>query len=144
MFVSKKCGKCGEQKPVDEFHRSSRGDGFQAWCKPCRKVYDAAYHQLTLDRRRARDAERRAEFQRWYQALKEGKPCTDCGESFPAGAMQFDHRPGQEKRGNVGDLARKLSKNLVIAEIAKCDLVCATCHAIRTVGRRETGRGAAW
>ena len=144
MFVTKRCGKCGETKLVDGFHRWKRGDGYQPWCKACRRIYDAAYSKRTLDRRRARHPERKRALYAWYHALKEGTPCADCGVSFPPAAMQFDHRPGENKRGNVGDLAHRMSKRLVLDEIKKCDLVCANCHAIRTVNRRETGRGAAW
>ena len=32
----------------------------------------------------------------------------------------------------------------VMEEIAKCDLVCANCHAMRTVSRRGSGRSSAW
>ena len=49
--------------------------------------------------------------------------------------MQWDHKPGFEK---VGDLSAALwgrSRDEILAEIAKCDLVCANCHAIRTFER---------
>ncbi len=137
--MSKRCGKCAETKSLGEFHRRNRGDGYQAWCKGCRKTYDAAYSKRTLARRRERWAEKSWRFYEWYHALKDGKPCADCAQAFPAGAMQFDHRPGVEKLGNVGDLARRMNRRLVLAEIEKCDLVCATCHAIRTVSRRKRG-----
>jgi hypothetical protein len=41
----KLCGKCGETKSFDRFHKWWKGDGYQPWCKDCRRVYDAAYHQ---------------------------------------------------------------------------------------------------
>ena len=125
-------------KPVSQFHRWWRGDGFQPWCKQCRKVYDAAYNARTLARRRERRAERKKEFIVWYHALKD-RPCGDCGGRFPAAAMQWDHLPGSEKAHDVGDLVRRLCKERVLEEIAKCELVCANCHAVRTVSRRERG-----
>ena len=124
---------------MSEFHRWRRGDGYQVWCKRCRKAYDADYNARTLARRRARRAERKMEFTVWYHALKEQRPCEDCGGRFPAAAMQWDHLPGSEKSTEVGNLVRRLCKARVLEEIAKCELVCANCHAIRTVSRREIG-----
>src|SRR4051812_38134797 len=40
----KQCSKCGETKPYSEFHKYKRGDGYQPWCKSCRKVYDHDYN----------------------------------------------------------------------------------------------------
>ena len=40
----KRCSKCGEEKPVAEFHKKRSGkDGRQPHCKACRKVYAAAH-----------------------------------------------------------------------------------------------------
>jgi len=47
--------------------------------------------------------------------------------------MQFDHLPGYEKEGDVSVLiARAYSLKKVLAEVEKCELVCANCHAVRT------------
>ncbi len=60
--MEKRCGRCGAARPIQQFHRWKRGDGFQPWCKACRKAYDAAYNRRTLARRRERRAERKREF----------------------------------------------------------------------------------
>jgi hypothetical protein len=66
------------------------------------------------------------------------KPCADCGNEFPTCCMDFDHRPGTEKVNNVGTMfAHHWSQERILAEIAKCDLVCANCHRIRTQARRK-------
>ena len=140
--MEKRCGNCSEVKPLEAFHRWKRGDGYQPWCKACRKIYDAAYSARTLARRRERRTERRREFLVWYAALKEAQPCADCGGTFPSAAMQWDHRPGTDKVGDVSNLLGRLCKQRILDEIAKCDLVCANCHAVRTVIRRAT-RGVA-
>lgn len=75
------------------------------------------------------------EFRKWYLSLKTAKACTDCGNIFPPVCMQWDHLPQYDKLANVGDLYRRQDKRLVLAEIAKCELVCANCHAIRTAER---------
>ena len=50
--------------------------------------------------------------------------------------MEFDHLPGTEKRLNLGDApARKLGWAAIQEEIAKCEVLCPTCHRIRTLRR---------
>jgi hypothetical protein len=137
-MAMKTCGRCGETKPLDQFHRSQR-DGRQLWCKACRKEYDAQYSRRTLARRRERRRHTRPSFIAWYVSLKAFKPCTDCGQSFHHAAMQWDHLPGYEKVADLGTLSRRHSKAAVLAEIAKCELVCANCHAVRTFLRRGNG-----
>lgn len=35
------CPKCGETKPIDDFHRSEKSpDKHHTWCKVCQKIYD--------------------------------------------------------------------------------------------------------
>lgn len=63
-------------------------------------------------------------------------PCMDCGNTFPTCAMQFDHRPGEVKKFRLGQSSNR-SWSTIEAEIAKCDLVCANCHAIRTYERAK-------
>lgn len=131
----KRCGRCGQAKPLDEFHRWKERDGRQVWCKACRREYDAAYWAANKHRRRPR-AQIHADFRRWFEALKSA-PCVDCGGTFAAEAMHFDHRPGTEKVRDVANLARQHARKMVLAEIEKCDLVCANCHAARTAARRR-------
>lgn len=49
--------------------------------------------------------------------------------------MQWDHRPGFDKLGDISEDFWGRTRDEVLAEIAKCDLVCANCHAIRTFAR---------
>lgn len=71
-----------------------------------------------------------------WLAEQKAKPCMDCGGTFPSECMQFDHRPGEMKSFNISMRARSTHAR-VLAEIAKCDLVCANCHAIRTAQRKR-------
>jgi hypothetical protein len=85
--------------------------------------------------------EKRRRYHRAYYFKKaraldvfKGAPCMDCGRSFPPECMDYDHRPGVSKVANVSLLLRG-SLERFRAEIAKCDLVCANCHRIRTKKR---------
>ena len=74
------------------------------------------------------------------RSLKEGIPCADCGRVFPHQVMQWDHKPGFEKLGDISEDFAGRTRDEVLAEIAKCDLVCANCHAIRTFSRSSWGQ----
>jgi hypothetical protein len=89
-------------------------------------------------RRQAQNKRRQAEFMAWYINLKAGRPCTDCGLEFHPAAMQWDHLPGHNKKADLAFLARRGSRERVLEEIAKCELVCANCHAVRSYRRRDS------
>lgn len=60
-------------------------------------------------------------------------PCADCGESYPPFVMDFDHRG--DKEFDIGMAPTRVSMSRLLAEIAKCDVVCANCHRFRTFAR---------
>lgn len=64
-------------------------------------------------------------------------PCKDCSGRFPVYVMDFDHRPGTIKLGEVGRLAYSWTVERFMEEVNKCDLVCANCHRIRTFTRLQ-------
>ncbi|HZT79397.1 MAG TPA: hypothetical protein VFA26_04215 [Gemmataceae bacterium] len=55
--------------------------------------------------------------------------------------MDFDHRPGERSHELcMADLAMLKSRAALLAEIAKCDVVCANCHRERTPRRKHRGQ----
>lgn len=71
-------------------------------------------------------------------SLKANRPCMDCGLIFHPVCMDFDHRPGETKKSGISQLTKHGRSNAVImAEVAKCDLVCAVCHRLRTHTRKQ-------
>lgn len=87
---------------------------------------------------RLRDARRR-EVAALLAKLK-AAPCTDCGKSYPAPVMEFDHLPGQEKKREISKFrTSSCSIESLLIEVSKCELVCANCHRIRTMNRPEYG-----
>lgn len=54
--------------------------------------------------------------------------------------MQWDHLPGFEKVDDVSSIAWGHPRDEILREIAKCELVCANCHALRTFRRKGWGR----
>jgi len=71
-------------------------------------------------------------------AYKLSKGCADCGYANDHRALQLDHLPGTTKVDDVSSLvsARALWHRIQ-AEMEKCEVVCANCHAIRTDERRK-------
>lgn len=83
-----------------------------------------------------RQRERRKQFRDIAQKLK-AVPCADCKQTYPSFVMDFDHVRG-EKEFEISDAQHGLpSIKRFLAEIAKCDIVCANCHRIRTHSRKE-------
>jgi hypothetical protein len=119
----KRCSQCRVEKPLEEFGSGGR----RYYCKPC----DRAKSRANSNRRYAIA---RAEL----QALRE-RPCTDCGGRFPHYVMDFDHPDRSVKTGDISQMAASGLSPRVLAEIEKCDLVCANCHRIRT--RQQWLRG---
>ena len=93
--------------------------------------------------RRARDTAIRQQLAHAARARKridkiKAAPCMDCGGVFPPECMDFDHRPGEGKFMSVGRMYM-MNPTRLAAEIAKCDLVCANCHRVRTRARGQGG-----
>ncbi|MGH7894856.1 MAG: hypothetical protein ACREQL_09315, partial [Candidatus Binatia bacterium] len=69
--------------------------------------------------------------------LKAG--CADCGYNSHPDALEFDHVPGRGAK--VAPVSALVGNDrawpAIAAEIAKCDVVCANCHRIRTANRRS-------
>ena len=64
-------------------------------------------------------------------------PCADCGIQYHPEVMEFDHPPDSGKVANVSVLLKTRAIAVVLAEAAKCEVVCANCHRMRTVNRRQ-------
>jgi hypothetical protein len=95
-------------------------------------------------RRYARDPEaRKAEHKRYrttnLDIIRTAKdvPCADCGVRYPTYVMQFDHLDAAQKEFNIGPMGPTRGRARLLAEIAKCEVVCANCHAERTHQRRQ-------
>ncbi len=135
----RRCSRCHAEKPLDHFHRSAR-QGHQWWCKGCHRLYDAAYHARTKPLRLQQKRVYKAGLLAWMRGIKASRPCADCGGRFHPAAMTFDHLPEHEKIDAIAELVKRGNRRLAHAEVLKCDVVCANCHAIRTYERREAAK----
>lgn len=96
----------------------------------------ALWHQRNKERRRVAIRLRRSAKRQYVQDLKEGKSCLDCGIEYPPYVYDFDHLPEFEKSFPLSSTGmRDKTLDQIIAEVAKCELVCANCHRHRTYMR---------
>lgn len=76
-------------------------------------------------------AKNRAKRRGEMDEIKLARGCIDCGYNLAPEALHFDHRDPAEKEFSVG-LRIWSSWAKLLVEMAKCDVRCANCHAIRT------------
>lgn len=133
------CLDCKQEKDEGEFSR--KGAGFQCRCKECFAAYHKKYYASNKEKYFAKNRKNKT---RQRARLKEillsakNRPCQDCGEKYHPWVMEFDHREETIKINNVASMAtRGCTDEKLLAEIEKCDVVCANCHRMRTYYRRR-------
>ena len=144
------CSKCHVEKPGISFatFKTRTGEKRQRGiCKVCRGLrakenfehlqeWRRKYNEATKTKRQLRGMERRRVAKEFVDALKNA-PCADCGNVFHPVAMDFDH-VGDDKVMGVSTLVGSAyNLDLIREEIAKCELVCANCHRVRTHLRKQ-------
>jgi len=107
--TSRVCTTCGEEKPLSEFYKRSRG-GCKADCKACHDKY--GLRQRHLYKKQA--------------VLHKGGKCQHCGYDRFQGALEFHHVNPGEKDFNFSGVLRSFESSK--AELDKCVLVCVNCH----------------
>jgi len=109
-------------------------------CKACKQDYNANYYKATKNERNPERAARRRRAraearENVYNYLRQ-HPCIDCGETDIV-VLDFDHL--RDKRFNIAHMIeRGHSWSSILAEIEKCEVVCANDH------RRRTARTFGW
>lgn len=129
------CGGCKERRPVAEFYLQAavrmksagkRVQGSVTTCRSCARRVSGQYR-----------APRTA-------IMREAKAggCVDCGLvnlDHPE-IFDFDHHTS-DKVKNVCAWLTSGTEDDLRAEIARCEVVCANCHRIRTASRPHGARG---
>lgn len=134
------CRKCGKLKAASEFPTRGKGSlRLQSWCKDCSAAYKAERHLRFHEREMARIRRNQAlviaaHRERIAQYLAE-HPCVDCGETDLV-VLEFDHL--RDKKWDVSRMvAMGLRWELILEEIAKCEVRCANDHRRATKKRRD-------
>jgi len=138
----KRCIRCGLIRHVTHysFSRSKKDKkARRADCKTCQnKAQIERYHGRPTITREI--LSRKAVFRRNRTArigrLKQRMGCIDCGYNQHFAALQFDHIDLTTKVSDVSSMLRRKLKD-IFAEIRKCEVRCANCHAVKTHENRE-------
>ncbi|QBP31020.1 HNH endonuclease [Streptomyces phage EGole] len=105
-----------------------------------RKAYAKAHYEKNKHVYKERNNRSRQKREDFVFDLKKNNPCADCGEFYHPCQMQYDHI-ADDKEATVSWLVRNGTIKKIETEIAKCELVCANCHALRTWTRHEKNCG---
>lgn len=133
---TKRCTICAKILPLAEFNiNRARKDGLQTHCRECNRKTSRAYYQRHLFKHRAviklRQQRIRSVVREHIWQYFASHPCVDCGEKDRL-VLQFDHVRGQKIKDVSYLVSFGSSWDRIQAEIAKCDVRCANCHARRT------------
>jgi hypothetical protein len=137
-----KCSRCHELKPAADFAwRRKRLGQRDTFCRSCRSAYGREHYLANRQRYidQAAKVKRRLMRERTLRLLDYFKthPCADCGETDPI-VLEFDHL--RDKQFAIGPHLVRRPWKVILAEIEKCEVVCANCHRRRTAHRRGSTR----
>ena len=133
------CSRCREERPLEDFPLR-RKDGALRFthCRECKAAYQRQWYARNRSRHLANVSAIKRQLRAEHRTIvEEAKrvPCADCGVRYPPHVMDFDH-VRHPKLGEIGRMKGAVPTAKLLAEIAKCDVVCANCHRVRTHRRR--------
>lgn len=141
----KKCTICGKEKDEKEYYyRNKKAERLHAQCKECYRVkrrkiwkeyynkHGSKYRENAVMRNRELKIILRS---RMYDYLQ-GKSCEKCGISDPR-VLEFDHIDPKTKDFSIAKAMHDImSWDKLLAEIQKCQILCANCHKIKTAAEQ--------
>ena len=97
------------------------------------RSYNREYYRHNRARLLEKQREKNKRFaesrRKWLVEYKKTLECVRCGENHPA-TLTFHHKKGSAKIFEIGNaVVLGVSLKKLIAEIAKCEVLCANCHA---------------
>ena len=126
---TKKCSRCKSIKGVPEFNKNStRKDGLADACKKCTREYGRKHYLKNKAYYIEKSDRAIANLRRRLRELKSSIGCSKCQEKHPA-CLQFHHRDKNNKSFEICDAVFTRSWKKIEEEMAKCDILCANCHA---------------
>jgi len=115
MTDTKRCSTCKEWKSLDMYAKKTEAkDGKQGHCRGCANIKRTAlYKKVGL--------------------MKLEAGCAHCGYNAHSHALQYDHLDPNTKTGAVSRLISDMKCwSSIEKEMAKCQVLCANCHAVKT------------
>ncbi len=96
-------------------------------------AYNRDYYQRNrnslLEKQREKNRRFAENRRKWLIEYKKTLSCVRCGENHPA-TFNFHHKITSEKSFEIGNaICLGVSLKRLMAEIEKCEVLCANCHA---------------
>lgn len=130
----KTCTKCGLEQPLENFNKSSKNkDGKHSYCRVCQSGHykdNKETHLANVTKNKSRYQKSARDIM--VDAMSMG--CVDCGNT-DIRVLEFDHISGTKTRGVASMASRGWTLEKIKSEIAKCEVRCRNCHAIKTYER---------
>lgn len=89
-------------------------------------VYDKDRYERNKEKILKSNRKYKLKIRDWFRNYKKGLSCKECGETHPA-CLEFHHL--RHKDSTVSNMVGSgYSKERILKEIAKCEVLCANCH----------------
>jgi hypothetical protein len=132
----RRCGHCLRDLPIESFNRHPTGR--QWWCRDCYRAYFRARSAVHRRQVRLARSDRRLKARQFVADYLCVRPCSDCGEA-DSSVLEFHHV--REKSRNICDMVNAGSSIRALErELARCVVVCANCHRLRTAAAAASWR----
>ena len=97
------------------------------------REYNRQYYKRNREKLLKNQADKNKRFsesrRKWLIDYKKTLKCVRCDENHPA-TLTFHHKDDSEKEFEIGNIIKLgVSLKRILAEIAKCEVLCANCHA---------------
>ena len=111
-------------------HRLKTGENMSSWRHSSEPSAELNY----LNRTRVGTDTRYAKNKQWLRTYLLKHPCVDCGLT-DIRCLEFDHVRGEKFAPITKLINRPTPLDVLEAEIAKCEVRCASCHRLKTLER---------
>lgn len=140
----KQCARCKQWKEDEEFNWRWKDRGIrQSVCRSC-QVGDRKewyYSHADAEKARTRALKKKAieEAQYFIYDYLSNATCADCGE-YDFTVLTFHHVRGKKKMDVSAMAAQGYAIEAIKEEIAKCEILCFSCHMRREFEGKSGGR----
>ena len=127
--MEKICSTCKLSKTIDAFSKNkTKKDGLNYECKDCRVIYIKQHYTENKQYYKDKTNNRCKKLRAWLFELKTTLKCSKCEENHIA-CIEFHHRDQTQKDFEISKaVAKGFTKERILEEIAKCDVICSNCH----------------
>jgi len=96
--------------------------------KEYRLIYRRKWYSQNKESEKAHVRRRKLEIKKWFKDYKRNLKCSRCSENHLA-TLEFHHKSQSQKEKSIGIMVNDgVSINKILAEIKKCQVLCANCH----------------